>query len=136
MCSKKVAGIALTATGVILIVVGVIVGVLLTNMAQKAIEDSTCVNSKDSSGYKRWVSLYITFNTIKIWESGRRKWNKRNMENGVVVLVWLASSLDVNGIQNFSVMQYSVLPNIQDWFIRHCNSRILVDSATVEYQPL
>ena len=57
MCSKKVTGVALAATGVILIVVGVIVGVLLTNMAQKAVEDTTCVNNKDSSGYKIWVSL-------------------------------------------------------------------------------
>ena len=81
-------------------------------------------------------SLNITFNTIKKSESDRRKWNKSYMENSAAVLVCLASSLNVNGIQNFSVMQYSVFPNIQNWFIRLCNSRILIDSATVEYQQL
>ena len=57
MCSKKVAGIALVVTGATLIVIGIIVGVLLPNVAQKATEGQTCVNNEDSPGYKRWVSI-------------------------------------------------------------------------------
>ncbi len=60
MCSKKVAGIALLVTGVILVALGVIIGLLLPNKAQKTVEDNACVDSKDSPGYKRWVSLPLT----------------------------------------------------------------------------
>ena len=57
MCSKKVAGVALVITGVVFIAIDIIVGLVLPNAAHKAVEDSTCVNSKESSGYERWVSL-------------------------------------------------------------------------------
>ena len=60
MCNKKAAGIASVITGVVLVVVGIIVGLVLPNTVQKAIEDEVCVNNKESSGYKRWVS-YVTY---------------------------------------------------------------------------
>ncbi|KAL9953295.1 hypothetical protein ACROYT_G040691 [Oculina patagonica] len=41
-------------TGVILVALGVIIGLLLPNKAQKTVEDNACVDSKDSPGYKRW----------------------------------------------------------------------------------
>lgn len=56
MCSKKPAGIALVIIGVVLVVVGIIVGLVLSSRVQKATEEEVCVNNKDSSGYKRWVS--------------------------------------------------------------------------------
>ena len=59
MCSKKIFGIALVVNGVILVALGVILGLLLQNMMLKTIEDSVCVNSKDSSGYKLWVSSIL-----------------------------------------------------------------------------
>lgn len=58
MCSKKTTGIALLVIGFILVALGVIIGLILPNKGQKTIEDSVCVNSKDSSGYERWVSLH------------------------------------------------------------------------------
>lgn len=57
MCSKKVAGVALLITGLVLVIIGVIIGLLLPNAAQKKIEESVCVNGKDSPGYERWVSV-------------------------------------------------------------------------------
>lgn len=54
MCSKKVAGVALLITGLVLVILGVIIGLLLPNAAQKKIEESVCVNGKDSPGYERW----------------------------------------------------------------------------------
>lgn len=57
MCSKKVAGVALLITGLVLVILGVIIGLLLPNAAQKKIEESVCVNGKDSPGYERWVSV-------------------------------------------------------------------------------
>ena len=66
MCSKKVAGIALFLNGVILVALGVIIGLLLPNMTLEAIEDATCVNSKDSSGYKLWVSLRNIYTCVNI----------------------------------------------------------------------
>lgn len=64
MCSKKAAGIALLITGVILVAIGVIIGLLLPSKAQKTVEESTCVNSKDSSGYKRWVCICSAYLTL------------------------------------------------------------------------
>ncbi|PFX19537.1 uncharacterized protein LOC111338069 [Stylophora pistillata] len=62
MCSKKVAGVALFTAGLILVILGVVFGLLLPSAAQKKIEESVCVNSKDSPGYGRWEgpSLYRT----------------------------------------------------------------------------
>lgn len=57
MCSKKVAGVALLITGLVLVIIGVIIGLLLPNAAQKKIEESVCVNGKDNPGYERWVSV-------------------------------------------------------------------------------
>ena len=57
MCSKKVAGVALFTAGLILVILGVVFGLLLPSAAQKKIEESVCVNSKDSPGYGRWVSV-------------------------------------------------------------------------------
>lgn len=54
MCSKKVAGVALLITGLVLVIIGVIIGLLLPNAAQKKIEESVCVNGKGSPGYERW----------------------------------------------------------------------------------
>lgn len=68
MCSKKVAGIALVVNGVILIALGVIVGLLLPNMVLKTIEDLACVNSKESSGYKLWVGIWILFTFVSRYQ--------------------------------------------------------------------
>ena len=57
MCSKKTSGIALLVTGFILVALGVIIGLMLPNKAQTTVEDNVCVDSKDSPGYDRWVSL-------------------------------------------------------------------------------
>ena len=64
MCRKKVAGIAMVVNGVILVALGVIIGLLLPNSILNTIEDSVCVNSKDNSGYKRWVSMYNLFTLV------------------------------------------------------------------------
>jgi len=57
MCSKKTSGIALLVIGFILVALGVIIGLMLPNKAQTTVEDNVCVDSKDSPGYDRWVSL-------------------------------------------------------------------------------
>ena len=56
MCKKKVAGVALVVTAMILLTLGIVLGLLLPNLAQKAVKGRTCVDSKDSPGYKTWVS--------------------------------------------------------------------------------
>lgn len=57
MCSKKTSGIALLVIGFILVALGVIIGLMLPNKRQTTVEDNVCVDSKDSRGYDRWVSL-------------------------------------------------------------------------------
>lgn len=57
MCTKKTSGIALLVIGFILVALGVIIGLILPNKAQTTVEDNVCVDSKDSPGYDRWVSL-------------------------------------------------------------------------------
>lgn len=72
MCSKKTSGIVLLVIGVILVAIGVIIGLMLPNKAQTTVENNACVDSKDSSGYDRWVSLcqsvlkktFITFQNL------------------------------------------------------------------------
>ena len=60
MCNKKVVGITLLVIGIVLIAIGVIIGLLLPSIAFKEVEKTTCVNSKDSAGYERWVSeMYV-----------------------------------------------------------------------------
>ena len=60
MCNKKVVGIALLVIGIVLIAIGIIIGLLLPSIAFKEVEKTTCVNSKDSAGYERWVSkMYV-----------------------------------------------------------------------------
>lgn len=57
MCTKKTSGIALLVIGFVLVALGVIIGLILPNKAQTTVEDNVCVDSKDSPGYGRWVSL-------------------------------------------------------------------------------
>ena len=46
--------------GIVLIAIGIIIGLLLPSIAFKEVEKTTCVNSKDSAGYERWVSkMYV-----------------------------------------------------------------------------
>ena len=60
MCNKKVVGITLLVIGIVLIAIGIIIGLLLPSIAFKEVEKTTCVNSKDSAGYERWVSkMYL-----------------------------------------------------------------------------
>ena len=60
MCNKKVVGITLLVIGIVLIAIGIIIGLLLPSIAFKEVEKTTCVNSKDSAGYERWVSkMYV-----------------------------------------------------------------------------
>ena len=60
MCNKKVVGIVLLVIGIVLIAIGIIIGLLLPSIAFKEVEKTTCVNSKDSAGYERWVSkMYV-----------------------------------------------------------------------------
>ena len=60
MCNKKVVGIVLLVIGIVLIAIGIIIGLVLPSIAFKEVEKTTCVNSKDSAGYERWVSkMYV-----------------------------------------------------------------------------
>lgn len=65
MCTKKTSGIALLVIGFILVALGVIIGLILPNKAQTTVEDNVCVDSKDSPGYDRWVSLLAIVLTKK-----------------------------------------------------------------------
>ena len=65
MCNKKTSGIALLVIGFILVALGVIIGLILPNKAQTTVEDNVCVDSKDSPGYDRWVSLLAIVLTKK-----------------------------------------------------------------------
>ena len=67
------AGIILLLTGITVIVLGLVIGFVAPNMVQKKVQESICVNSKDSPGYKRLVSEICVSSMIEILPSATLK---------------------------------------------------------------
>ena len=53
MHTKKVASVSLLITGLLIVILGVIIGIMLQNAAEVNNEELVCVNSKESPGYER-----------------------------------------------------------------------------------
>ena len=73
MHRKKVVGMILLLTGITLIALGLVIGFVAPNMVLKKVEESICVNSKDSPGYKRLVSEICVSSMIEILPSATLK---------------------------------------------------------------
>ena len=61
MHTKKVASVSLLIIGLLIVILGVIIGIMLQNAAEENNEELVCVNSKESPGYERWVSVLLYF---------------------------------------------------------------------------
>jgi len=61
MHTKKVASVSLLITGLLIVIPGVIIGIMLQNAAEENNKELVCVNSKESPGYERWVSVLLYF---------------------------------------------------------------------------
>ena len=61
MHTKKVASVSLLIAGLVIVILGVIIGIVLQNAAEENNVELVCVNSKESPGYERWVSVLLYF---------------------------------------------------------------------------
>ena len=53
MHTKKVASVSLLITGLLIVILGVIIGIMLQNAAEENNEELVRVNSKESPGHER-----------------------------------------------------------------------------------